>query len=166
MWSSEHLRKGLLALVLATSVAGLSGCTLSPVYGERGLDASSVALSYASPRTRLEQVIYQELALSFGADAGAAAPTLAVSTVTSGRDLTRTANPDPQPLKEVTVTAVATITSPTGEVLPAITRSATATYRGGPQVLANTVAADEAAERAAKSVAESLRLAIFSALGR
>jgi LPS-assembly lipoprotein len=166
MWSSEPLRRGLLVLLLATSVASLPGCTMTPVYGDRGLDASSMALSYASPQTRLEQVIYQELALSFGADAGPTAPTIRVSTVSSARDLTRTGSPDPQPLKEVTVTAVATITSPSGQVLPTITRSATASYRGGPQVLANTIAFDEAAERAAKSVAEALRLAIFSTLNR
>jgi len=66
------------------------------------------------------------------------------------------------------VTATLTITKRDGSSNGPVTivRSATAAYSRTGQVLADTAAADEAAERAAKSTAESLRLGLLAALNR
>lgn len=144
----------------------LGGCSgLTPVYGERGIGAERIALSYGAPTSRLDQIVYQQLALRFGPDAGPDAPRVEVSTSLSSTSLTRTPNPNPQSTVEAIVVATAVITDPAGVVEPIVLRrTASAQFTTGSQLLANNSAADDAAERAARAAAESLRLAIFAAL--
>ncbi len=70
MWSSKRgVRRALpgpLALLLAPLALG--GCRPHhvPVYGDNGIGVEQHELRYAKPANRLEQIIYQELALRLG----------------------------------------------------------------------------------------------------
>lgn len=159
---------GPLGAAAAMSLTlALSGCTgLTPVYGEHGLGAERIALSYGDPASRLDQIVYQELSLRFGADAGPGAPHVQVSTSAGLGIITRSQREIAAiATQEVTVTATAVITDPNGKVAPIVlTRRASAQFTTNNQTLANSSAATEASERAAKAAAESLRLAILGAL--
>jgi len=157
-------RLGASAMLVA--VLSLGGCTgLRPVYGEHGLNAERIALSYGEPSNRIDQIVYQELSLRFGPDAGPGAPRVDITTYVGAGGLTRSANPNALALQEATVGATAVITDPTGAVKPIVlTRKASAQFTTNNQTLANNSAFTEASERAAKAAAESLRLAIFAAL--
>lgn len=161
---SAAARKGLIVLALSGVVA-LSGCSsFRPVYGENGIASERMELSYGKPASRLDQVIYQEFVLRFGRTQNPDAPRLVVSTSSSGKALTRTSIVKPATQYEMTVTANATVTTADGRQVFSGTRNATAAYVSVGQVLADTEAANEAGERAAREAAEGLRLAILGAL--
>ena len=168
MWWSSGFRSLALAAALVAVAAPLAGCSFSPVYGGAGAMAGQqvVALNYAEPTTRLEQVIYQDLRLRLGNSASPEAPKASVSVVSSAIDPSIGAPVNVNDTRRVTVTATLTITRPGDSKPLTYTRVATADYVSTDQVLASTAAADEAAERAAKSAAESLRLAILADLSR
>src|SRR5690606_19799533 len=92
------------------------------------------------------------------------APRLSVSTTSSVRGLTTTSVAKPVTQYEVTVTVTAVLTAADGRAVFSRSRSAAAQYTGGTQVLAETEARNEAAERAAREAAEGLRLALLGAL--
>jgi hypothetical protein len=79
-----------------------------------------------------------------------------------------TATADPAKAVRMVVTAVLTIAPRDGtDAKPMVfSRTATAQYTRNGQVLADNAAADEASERAARSAAESLRLAVLASLSR
>ena len=166
-WSSPLRRIVFAGLVLGLGAA-MGACSFSPVYSGTLASQPLLNLAYAKPTSRLEQVIYQELALRFGTSDAATAPlaTVTASTAAVGTMLSATA--DPNKALEVTVTATLTIAPRDGSVTPpqTFTRTATASYTRSGQVLADNAAAAEAAERAAKGAAESLRLAVLAALSR
>jgi len=166
-WSEPLRRIAVVGMVLGLG-ATLGACSFSPVYSGTLASQPMLNLAYAKPTTRLHQVIYQELTLRFGSSDAPTAPLASVTTSTSSGavGLSKTSNPN-EPHR-VTVTATLTITSRDGtEAAPmAFTRTASADYTTSGQVLADTAAATEATERAAKATAESLRLAVLAALGR
>lgn len=167
MWLFETHRAVMLAAMLAAGTM-LGGCSFSPVYSGALASQPSLSLAYAKPNSRLEQVVYQELALRLGSTDSQTAPLVAVSLtpVISDLVLSRTDNPN-KPM-EVAVTAVLTITprDAAGGPPQTYTRRATANYNRNSQVLAERSAQEEALERAAKAVAESLRLAVLAGLSR
>jgi hypothetical protein len=167
LWSRSLRPIGLAGLFLATTAA-LGGCSFSPVYSGALASQPLLEVAYASPSSRLEQIIYQELALRFGSSEADTAPLASVSAVASavGVGLSGTANPNK--LNRVTVTATLTIVRRDElETRPvALTRHASADYTTSGQVLADTAAANEAAERAARAAAESLRLGVLALLSR
>jgi hypothetical protein len=161
-------RSALLAGMLA-SVGLLAGCSsFAPVYSNDSAVQTSMSLSYAKPNSRLEQVVYQELSLRLGQSTNPTAPLASVVLVPAFSEtmLSRTDNPSKS--MEVTVTATLTITPRDGSAAPArtFTRRATAQYTRNDQVLADRNAQEEAAERAARAAAESLRLAILAGASR
>lgn len=159
-----RLRAGLgLGLLLGASL-GLGGCTLTPVYGDGSGAGGPLALHYAEPRSRLEQVIYQDLRLRLGPDGGPNAPGLTVTAVPETRTITRTQTANPLWTQEVTVVATAYLFSPppAEELLATITRSGRASYTTASQVVANDAAAVEAQERAARAAGDALRLALYA----
>lgn len=162
------LLRGPAAIVLALgTLAALGGCTFSPVYS--GLtEQSSLSLAYAKPRTRLEQIVYQELAFRLGTTERPDAPLASVSISTAGGDLAMSQTINPNKAREISVTATLAILRRDGvsEDPLILTRTATANFTRNGQVLADTEAETEAAERAALAVAESLRLAILATLSR
>jgi len=168
MWWSSGFRSLTLAAALAAAALPLAGCSFSPVYGGAGAMAGQqvLALNYAKPTTRLEQSVYQELRLRLGASEAPDAPRASVSVSASAIDPSIADEVNLYDTRRVTVTATLTITRP-GEARPrTYTRVATADYIYANQVLASRTAADEAAERAALSAAESLRLAVLADLSR
>ena len=164
LWSRDRIRAGLLsvALLLPLAVAGCS--SLQPVYGDRGIGAERVALSYAKPTTRLEQIIYQDLALSLGK--ASAGPLLTVKTTTSNRRLTRSDVSRPSAQREAVVTADIEVKGADGAVLFAGRRSAAASYTVDGQGLADTEALRNAEEQAARALAETIRLTLIGVLAR
>ena len=170
LWSeaSHPLHRILFASLVLGLAATLGACSFSPVYSGALASQPLLDLAYAKPNSRLDQVIYQELALRFGSSAAATAPLATVSASASAGDMMLSATANPAKAVEVTVTVTLTITPRDGSATPpqSFTRMATANYTRTGQILADNAAAAEAAERAAKSAAESLRLAVLAALSR
>lgn len=167
MWSPRPvLRNALMALGLlgATVLAGCSG--LTPVYGERGLGTERVALRYEEPRNRLEQIIYQDLALRLGKSSDPSSPRVVITTSSSARDLTRSAVSRPSDQYEAVVSATIRLIGPDDAVLLSTTRSAAALYSTSRQALASSEAQNEAYQRAARSLAETIRLTLLGALSQ
>ena len=161
---SAVARKGLISLALSGLVV-LAGCSgFGPVYGEHGIANERMELVYAKPASRLDQIVYQEFVLRFGRSQNPDAPRLTVTTSAAARGLTTTTITKPATQYAMMVTATAVLTTADGREIFSGSRSATAQYAAVGQVLADTEAANEAQERAAREVAESLRLAILGQL--
>lgn len=162
------LRGTILAGALVGFGATLAACSFTPVYSGALAGQGSLDLAFASPNSRLEQVVYQELSLRLGRSTSPTAPLATVSVTSGARDMLVTKTTNPAKPVEVKVTATLTITARDGSDLPpqSYSRSASADYTRIGQVLADNAAATEAAERAAKSAAESLRLAVLASLTR
>jgi hypothetical protein len=163
MWSSSRRTLPIVAgLVLLLSLAGCSG--LRPVYGDGGMDQQRVSVRYAEPNSRLEQVIYNDLALKLGKDEGG--PTVSVAATQSTRELTVADINQARSRSQVTVAAAVTVTSTDGTALYRGTLSQAADYTEGAQVLANQSASEDAANKAAHLLADTIRLAILGALSK
>ncbi len=166
MWSPRRLRPAALALALLAPLA-LSACTgFRPVYGESGLIQQRLELNYAKPASRIDQIIIQELALRLGSGGGPDAPTVRISAAAGARALTRTGVVKPSTQYEMSVLASYSVTSAAGQTLISGTRRASATYTVSGQVLADDAAAQDATERAAREVAETIRLSIIAELAK
>jgi LPS-assembly lipoprotein len=160
---SRACRTALIAVALIAPLAACSG--LRPVYQYGEADAERMAVRFGSPSSRIEQVIYNELKLRF-LKGGDDAPLVTVSASASGRALTANTITTPASQQEAIVAATVTITDADGEVVGSATRTATADYTTSPQAFANQEIAADAQRRAAKLVADSLRLDIYSALNK
>lgn len=171
MWSSNPLLRNAIVALSLLGATALAGCTgLTPVYGERGIGVERHALNYAKPNSRPEQIIYQELALRFGRGGDASSPTVRITTSNQTRKLTRSSVnlPDDRPSeqREATVTAKIELISADGTIALATTRSAAALYTTDSQALAASEAEREAIERAARELAETVRLTLLGALAQ
>lgn len=161
---SAQARKGLFLLALS-SVLALGGCSsFRPVYGENGIASERMEMAYAKPASRLDQVVYQEFVLRFGRSQSPDAPLLTVTATAAGRGLTTTSISKPATQYQMRVTVLAVLTTADGRTVFSGSRTAEAQYVAVGQVLADTEAANEASERAAKEAGEGLRLAILGAL--
>lgn len=151
-------------LGVALAAAGLSaGCTLTPVYGDAALSSQSVTLRYAEPETRLEQVVYQTLSGRFG-PATADAPQFSAQVSSSATRIGLSDVPGPISEYQLTVTITYRVEQ-NGVRMSAGTRSATAGYRTNGQIVADDAARAAAEEQAARSAAETVRLALLADLG-
>jgi len=165
-WSSP-LRSALLALGLVAAAATLGGCSFSPVYGQaNAARVEQFALSFAKPGNRLEQIIYQELTESFSNSDTAIPREARVSLAVTYADAALSQTGSPYKPLEVTITGTLTVAALPGGKPIVLTRTATASFTKNDQVLADRMAGTEAAERAAQSVAESLRLGLLAVLSR
>ena len=163
MWSS---RRTALALLGGALALGLSACSgLTPVYDQPRLASGALHVQYGVPGNRVEQLIYQDLALRIPRG-GVGDPKLTVSASQSGASLTHDIASPPQSQKQMTVSATITLTDTDGKVLFSGRRSATADYTTDAQILANRAAAEDAAARAAHLLAETIRLTVLGALGK
>ncbi len=144
----------LRSLVLAGAVLALAACSFAPVYSN---GARSYNLQFASPDTRLEQIVYQDLVTRFGRS-------------TSPDALLVTVDVNSSSLPGTSLEGVLTITRPdptgvtAGEELYRVTRTATATRGDAEQRLAAQQANVDAAERAAHQLAETIRLTLLAVL--
>ena len=153
----------LLAVALAVPLAGCTG--LRPVYSDAGIGAKRADVAYAAPGNRLEQIIYQDLALRLGKSQGAV-PTVKVAAWSGPSALTNDLVPSPVNQRQVTVWATVTVTAPDGTILLSATRSQSADVTHGAQVLANQQANDSGERQAALLLADTLRLEIIAALAK
>jgi len=165
-WSKAALlRNAMLALALAgaTTLAACSG--LAPVYGERGIGVERHAFRYDKPVTRLDQIIYQELALKLGRSTDPSTPLVRITTTAAIRDLTKSNVANPAAQKEAVVTARIELVDADGNIAFTATRSTAASFTADrAQALAETEAEREARERAARELAETVRLTLLGAL--
>lgn len=168
MWSSEARRlRGLGWAVVVVGALALGGCSgLRPVYSDAGFTNQQVELRYAAPASRLEQVIYQDLALRLGKSQSDTAPLVKIEVSQGSSALTSGTVTRPFDQAEMKVTAKITVTGADGEVLFKGTRSQTADYNTSSQAGASNQAADDAAMRAAKLLADTIHLQILAALAQ
>ena len=168
MWSSKPLLRNAFVALSLLGATALAGCTgLTPVYGERGIGTERHALNYSKPNSRLEQIIYQELVLRFGRTSDPSSPTARITTSSSTRDLTLSqVKPFGRPSEqyEATVTALIELIAADGSVILSTSRSAAALYSTASQALAASEAEREAGERAARELAETVRLTLLGVL--
>jgi LPS-assembly lipoprotein len=158
-----RLRKGLLALALLPAFAAISACTLTPVYGDRAQTDEKLALNFGTPTTRVEQVIYQALSFRLGGATSPDAPLVTIVASSYGTSTALSVTQDPAKPSRATVTANVTVRKG-GKVLQSFSRTATASYTTDGQVLADNSAVTDASERAAKEVAETIRLSLIALL--
>jgi hypothetical protein len=152
-------------IVTAVLALALSACTtLRPVYGENGLTSESIALAYATPANRLEQIIYQDLALRLGKAEAGKAPEVQITATQASKALTAGNIVSPNRQRQMVVTARIRLIGTDGKVLFSGSRSAAADYTTNASQLANQQAETEAAERAAKALADTIRLTLIAAL--
>lgn len=167
MWSSKPLLRNAFVALSVLGATTLSGCTgLTPVYGERGIGTERHPLNYSKPNSRAEQIIYQELALRFGRATDPASPTVRIATSNATRKLTRSNVTRPSEQREATVTARIELIAADGSIILSTSRSAAALYTTDSQALAASEAEREAIERAARELAETVRLTLLGALAQ
>jgi len=169
MWSSSGLMRtaGIaIALALLPALGACSG--LTPVYGTNEFTTGRIELAMSPPSNRIEQIIYQDLALHFTRKSGPGVPKLTVTAGAGAVQLTDTQNvvATAQRPDQMTVTASITLVDQKGEVLFSGSRSQSADYNSGSQVLANNQATVDAQTRAAHLLADTIRLSVLGALGK
>ena len=163
---SRAISTAVLAVALLTPLAACSS-GFRPVYSEAGLGEKRVEVLYAAPNNRLEQIIYQDLALRLGkAPAGASVPTVTVSAWAGYPGLTNNTVPNPENAREATVYAQLTVTAPDGTVLFSGQRSQSADWTSGGQTLANQQAQDSAARQGALLLSDTIRLQVIAAISK
>jgi LPS-assembly lipoprotein len=163
---SSFSRAAASALLAVAMLAPLAACTgIRPVYSDAGLGAKRVHVVYAAPNNRLEQIIYNDLALKLGSG-GDNAPTVSVTAWSGTADLTNNTVSTPVNAKQVTVSASLTVTAPDGAVLFSGSRSQTADLTHSAQSLANRQATESAERQAALLLADTLRLEVLGALSK
>jgi len=167
-WFKPLLRSTILALAVMSGAA-LAGCTMAPVHGGF-VEEGALDVAYGEPNSRTEQLIYQELALRLGESSAPSVPLVSVSAAISGATeaLSETRPANPNTMRSLTITARMTVSPRDGSATApvTITRTATAEYTTNAQALSAQEARDEAEERAARAVAESLRLALLASYAR
>lgn len=159
------MRRGrFIGLMLASAVSvALAGCTsFAPVYGDRsGAGAETYRFQFAAPKNRMEQLILNRLGVAFPLVAGPNDPVLTVTAVQVGRQGVQSDSFKAQ--KPIPVRVEATLTIRRGdEVVFEAKRFADTDSETVGQVLAQNMANTGAEENAARSTAESLRLAILA----
>lgn len=167
-------RRAVLAASLVM-LAAISGCTVRPLYGNPAAfgpagaadtvaELSSIAVKPA--RTRAEQEVRNHLIFLFGGGAGEpAAPAysldLGVSTRTEAAAIVQVASEDEPTAGTVTLTANYRLTDAvTGNVVASGRRSITSSFDRPRQQFATMRAERDAQNRAARELAELVRLAI------
>lgn len=134
----------------------MAACSFAPVYSNPSVSRSNFDLTFSEGNTRLEQIVYADLVAYFGRSSAPITKNVHVavgsSAVTPGSG-------------SVGLQGTITITnSETDEIVFTGIRTASATYVSSGQSLANQQAANEATERAAHQLAETIRLTLISVL--
>ena len=165
---SKPLAKLIFLLITSFGMIVLAGCTFAPVYSGKLAEQRQIELTYAQPGNRLAQIINQELALRLGSSTSPSSPLVTIVANSAVRSTMLSATLNPYKAYETTVTATLTIVARDGSNTAPLsfTRTATAGFSSDAQVMADTEAQIDASERAARSVAESLRLAVLASLAR
>lgn len=158
---SSILRAAAFALAVSAPLV-LAGCTLTPVYGDAAAARSELALNYAEPSSRLEQIVYQTLSARLR-PGDTDAPTLSATVSSSSSPVGLTENVGPMTDRQMTVTINYSVTRD-GTVVTSGRRDASVGYQTSGQYLADDSARAGAQEQAARAAAENVRLALIAAL--
>jgi LPS-assembly lipoprotein len=178
-WSDPKLRRRALSILLALAgLAAVSACTVTPLYGTAGLETGSVASSRlasvivkpATTRVGLEVRNHLIFLLNGGAGEPASSAysveTGVTSVATAGATIQRTRDSEPT-AGIVTVTSnYSIVDTKTGSVVASGKRSIPASYDIPRQEFAALRALRDAENRAARELAELLRIAIAQDLER
>ena len=141
--------------------AVLAACTITPVHDRQGAAGPQIALRYAEPATRLEQVFYQELSLHLPESRDTLAPLLTVSLSTANQRIGESRVASPVVERQVIVQAHYRLERD-GELIASGTRSATAGFQAVGQVIADDEALANAQERAVRAAAQTVRQALYA----
>ncbi len=134
----------------------LAACTFSPVYSNQDQTKTAFNLEFASANSRLEQIVYSELAASF--PSSSAIKENLVEVTVSSSSLT-------PGIRSVTLTGKITVTNiESAKIIYTGSRTASASYGPSPQYLGSQQAANEASERAARELAQTIRLTLIGIL--
>ena len=169
MWSSNRTVRAagvVLALALLPALGACSG--LPPVYGTGQFTTDRVELAMSPLFFCVVLIIYQDLALHYNSISRPGVPKLTVTAGAGARQLPDTQNvvtPAQRP-DEMVVTAGITLVGADGKVLLSGSRSQSADYTSGPQVVANNQAAIDAQARASHLLADTIRLSVLGALAK
>lgn len=156
------VRQPLLLLAAATLASGLAACSsFTPVYGDRaGIGPAAMSFNFAPPENRLEQIIINELSLTFPATPSETSPTLDVTASTANTPAGMTNAVVTGRIIQTRVVATVTITQ--GEDIFEVSRFADAGYKAGDLVPTDLASGTGSEETAARATAESLRAAILA----
>jgi hypothetical protein len=155
-------RRRILALALALPL--LAGCSFTPLHGNNSGNQNK-GFAYAEPNSRIEQIIYQELAFRLGKDSSPDASLVTISASQANRRVGRTSPGSIMTAYEAVVTANLSVTTrgDTPATPLSMSRFAAASYETSGQIAADNEAANDAGEKAARAVADSLRLILAAA---
>ena len=132
----------------------LASCSVAPVYFNQSGSAQN--LIFAQPNSRLEQIVYSDLIGYFGQSRQSNARLVSIrvssSPITPGSG-------------SIGLSGTISVTEPDQlDSLFSGVRTASATYISSNQRLANQQAANEASERAAHALAQTIRVTLLSVL--
>ncbi len=152
----DSLERFLKISVWVTLSLILSACTIAPVYSTPEQQDTRFELQFASPASRLEQIVYSELAAAFPGSSPVKNYLVEIGVASS----------DVSPaINNVALTGTITLTDlQSGKIIYSGTRTASASLESSPQNLASQQAANEASERAARDLAQSIRLSLIGIL--
>ena len=144
-----------IKIFAAIAIFFVAACSFSPVYSDKSASSAIYDLSFDRGDSRLEQIVYADLVAHFGRSGDPEAKNVHIIVTSSAVT----------PGGSVGLKGVITITDGlTDEILFTGTRTASATYVGSGQSLANQQASNEASERAAHQLAETIRLTLIGVL--
>lgn len=143
--------RGAMLLLFSALV---SACSFAPVYSNSA--GTKYNLSYADANSRLEQIVYADLVSHFGRSSNTANQHVKISV--SSSSITPGSS-------SVGLSAFIILTQiDSEEIIFSGTRTASASFVGSPQSVANQQAANQASARAAHQLAEAIRLTLLGAL--
>lgn len=160
-------RRAFVGAVLA-SVLGLSACQVQPLYGKAGLTGDLASVGISEPTNRVEQSVRNQMIFLLSGGAGEPANpvyqlNLRVSS-TNVNYLSQISSNLPQPGR-VTLTATYTLTRD-GQLIKKGTQRMDAQLDYTSQQFAQIRAVRDAEDRAARELAEVLKLDIATALAK
>ncbi len=152
--STYFVRYFLTTLSFVLASLTLVACSIAPLYSNQ--TNVSFNLNFADPNSRLEQIVYADLVSFFGrsdaADARIVTIRVSSSPITPGSG-------------SIGLVGIVNIAkADQDELVFSGRRTASATYVSSNQRLANQQAANEASERAAHNLAQTIRVTLLSIL--
>ncbi|MCD7058418.1 hypothetical protein [Pelagibacterium xiamenense] len=163
MWSPSRAARAAAVAIAVLAAPVLAACSFGPVYSGAAQSRPALALRYAEPGSRLEQIVYQELARDLGRSTDADAPVLSVSVGISETRVGLSSASSPVSDRQVVATATWTLRED-GAVISTGKRTAVSGYQRTGQTFADDRAEANAEEQATRAVAEAVRLALLAEL--
>ncbi|SDG22307.1 hypothetical protein [Pelagibacterium luteolum] len=136
---------------------------MTPVYGDAAATQSVLALTYAEPQSRLEQVFYRELSARLSAPHNPNAPELSARVSVSATRLGLSEVASPVVDRQIVANVTYSVTRD-GAVIASGSRRASANYQTTGQIVGDDEARINAQEAAVRAAADMVRLALLAEL--